>query len=119
MRIVRFHLEPWQRNGSLSPSPAPSPSLKISSPLILRRQRIPNLNVCQNCYNKEIGSSKMLIVDRPARKLRNRYSIAVKKLSILCSDVIARNVCLIPIFIIRSIFLMQLLIILIVHSVQN
>lgn len=97
MRIVRFHLEPWQRNGSLTPSPAPSPSLIISSPLILRRQRTPNLDVCQNCYNKEKRSLKMLIVNRPERKLRKRYPMFVKKLSILCSDMIARNVCLINI----------------------
>lgn len=91
MRIVRFHLEPWQRNNkSLTPSPAPSPSLLIASPLILRRQRLPTTSdVCPNCLDH-----KMALTNRPERKLlRNRYPMFVKKLSILCSDVIARNVC--------------------------
>lgn len=89
MRIVRFHLEPWQRCGSITPtSPASSPSVAILSPHVLRRQRPPSVED----FPKADVSRLHHCIDLD-RKIKNRYPQSVKRLSMLCSDVLARHVC--------------------------
>lgn len=86
MRIVRFYFEPWQKGGS----PSPSPSILILSPRIKRRQRIPK------CADTTIASIKSLSEtdkDKILRqKLRSRSIKPVKRLTSICSDVLAQNV---------------------------
>lgn len=88
MRLVRFHLEPWQKGGSLNSTPCGSPTLMKISASVHRRQRSVDID---DISNIETVSESVRI-----RKLRNkhkwRYPQVVKKLSILCSDVFARNV---------------------------
>lgn len=91
MRIVRFHLEPWQRCGSITPSPAPSPSVTILSPHVLRRQRPPSIEDFPSLEKNTETLRFKFLVDKK-RKMQNRYPQIVKKLSTLCSDVIARLV---------------------------
>lgn len=93
MRIVRFHLEPWQRCGSITPSPAPSPSTSIAilSPHILRRQRPASVEDFPSLEENTETLRLKLLTDKK-RKMQNRYPQIVKKLSILCSDIMARLV---------------------------
>ncbi|KAH8240493.1 hypothetical protein KR038_007643 [Drosophila bunnanda] len=97
MRIVRFHLEPWQRGagggGSVTPSPAQSPSLALLSPHVLRRQRPASLEETEDLPqhlwphphpHPAVPKSRL-------RRLKCRYPQVVKRLSTLCSDVIARH----------------------------
>lgn len=91
MRIVRFHLEPWQRCGSITPSPAPSPSISILSPHILRRQRPPSLENVPS-INTQIAIGHLKQRHDQKRKAKNRYPQYVKRLSTICSDVIAKHV---------------------------
>lgn len=87
MRIVRFHLEPWQKGGSEISSPSSaSPSFALLSPSVQRRQRAPSLddlsNLDANLFEKK----------SPRHLYKRKYPQMVKKLVVLCSDVIARNV---------------------------
>lgn len=86
MRIVRFYFEPWQKGGS----PSPSPSILILSPRIKRRQRIPK------CADATIASIKSLSETEKEKilrqKLRARSIKPVKRLTSICSDVLAKNV---------------------------
>ena len=91
MRIVRFHLEPWQRCGSVTPSPAPSPSIAILSPHILRRQRPPSVEDFPS-LEENTETLRLKLIKNKKRKMQNRYPQIVKKLSMLCSDVMARLV---------------------------
>lgn len=85
MRIVRFHLEPWQKGGT----PSPSPSLLLS-PRISRRQRLP---LSSDISNIDILTDRER-EKRLKRKLRYRYPQMAKKLSTLCLDLLAKNVLL-------------------------
>lgn len=92
MRIVRFHLEPWQRGGggSVTPSPAQSPSLALLSPHVLRRQRPASLEDFEDLPN--LSAKHPALPSSRLRRLKCRYPQVVKRLSTLCSDVIARHV---------------------------
>lgn len=85
MRIVRFYLESWQKGHDTSPSS----SLILLSPRIRRRQR-PKMEElvervsCGDFDEKEKAKKKFY--------WKYRYPPTVKKLSTLCSDVIAKHV---------------------------
>lgn len=85
MRIVRFYLESWQKGHDTSPSS----SLILLSPRIRRRQR-PKMEElrehvsCADFEEKEKARKKFY--------WKYRYPPTVKKLSTLCSDVIAKQV---------------------------
>lgn len=88
MRIVRFHLEPWQRGGSEVSTPCESPSLLLVTASVHRRQRSVDIDDIANI-------EKLTETERKKRekdKSRWRYPQTVKRLSTLCSDVIANNV---------------------------
>lgn len=88
MRIVRFHLEPWQKGGSEVSTPCESPSLLLVTASVHRRQRSVDIDDIANIDNlTEIERKK-----REKDKSKWRYPQMVKRLSILCSDVIANNV---------------------------
>lgn len=91
MRIVRFHLEPWQRCGSITPSPIPSPSITLLSSNVLRRQRPASIEDFTN-MDKSSEPLRLKRLRERERKMKNRYPQSVKKLSTLCSDIIARHV---------------------------
>lgn len=93
MRIVRFHLEPWQRCGSITPSPAPSPSIALLSPHVLRRQRPPSIEDFPS-FDENSETLRLKVLKNIERKMKNRYPQIVKKLSTLCSDMIAKHVCI-------------------------
>lgn len=90
MRIVRFYLEPWQKGGT----PSPSASLILLSPRIKRRQRIPNMDdkELDNLEKLSIDEREKKLTERRRFRLKFRYPQTVKKLSVICSDVLARNV---------------------------
>lgn len=96
MRIVRFHLEPWQRGGgggSITPSPAQSPSLALLSPHVLRRQRPASLEEGDGADLPAMSAHHPALPASRRRRLKcHRYPQVVKRLSTLCSDVIARHV---------------------------
>lgn len=93
MRLVRFHLEPWQKGGSdFTVTPCASP-LPLA---VHRRQRSADVSTLAEV--DDVGD-----VDDPDRAERRRkrkqakvwrwrYPQVVKRLSTMCSDVIARNV---------------------------
>lgn len=94
MRIVRFYLEPWQKGGT----PSPSPSLQLLSPRIKRRQRLPNMDgdtevssTLDKPSDKE-DKEKKLSEKKKSYRLRYRYPQTVKRLSQICSDVLAKSV---------------------------
>ncbi|XP_017109787.2 unconventional myosin-XV isoform X3 [Drosophila bipectinata] len=94
MRIVRFHLEPWQRGGggSITPSPAQSPSLGLLSPHVLRRQRPASLDEVEGADLPALSAHHPALPASRRRRLKcHRYPQVVKRLSTLCSDVIARH----------------------------
>lgn len=82
MRIVRFYLEPWQKGGT----PSPSPSILILSPRIKRRQRIPK------CDLDKTPKSTLSEREIRFRRLSRSGPQAVKRLSAICIDFIAKNV---------------------------
>lgn len=88
MRIVRFHLEPWQRGGSEVSTPCESPSLLLVTASVHRRQRSVDINDIPNVD----GLSEVERKKREKDKTKWRYPQIVKRLSTLCSDVIASNV---------------------------
>ena len=91
MRIVRFHFEPWQKRGSgFTTTPCESPSLTILPPSVHRRQRSMDIDDISNIdkFNEHAKN----LSKRLQEKLKWRYPQVVKKLSILCSDAIAKNV---------------------------
>lgn len=88
MRIVRFHLEPWQKGGSEVSTPCESPSLLLVTASVHRRQRSVDIDDISNIDNlTDIERKK-----REKDKSKRRYPQIVKKLSTLCSDVIANDV---------------------------
>ena len=87
MRIVRFYLEPWQKGGS----PSPSQSLQFLSPRIKRRQRIPNMDDIVQ-LDKLSDTEKEKKLSERKKRLKYRYPQVVKKLSLICSDVLAKSV---------------------------
>lgn len=91
MRIVRFHLEPWQKGGSENSSLSSSThSLLLLSESVIRRQRSPSPNQLMstdtNLFDRKSANSSTRSPDN--RKMPK----IVKKLSILCSDVLVSNV---------------------------
>jgi hypothetical protein len=93
MRIVRFYLESWQKGGT----PSPSQSLVLLSPRIKRRQRIPKMEeLIEHDSNDDDNDGDCELTDKEkARRkfyLKYRYPPTVKKLSVLCSNVLANNV---------------------------
>lgn len=85
MRIVRFHLEPWQKGGSeISIRSTESPSLGIS-PSVARRQRPPSVD--------DILSIDITLFERRQKHWPKwRYPNMVKRLSTLCCDVLVNYV---------------------------
>lgn len=103
MRIVRFHLEPWQKGGSIasghgSSSPQSSlSSLPMLSDSVLRRQRCPSSddlsNIDTNLFERRTSTSiSHSSNSRHSTYTKRKIPQMVKRLSILCSDVLARNV---------------------------
>lgn len=95
MRIVRFHLEPWQKGGSTASgfsSPSSMSSLMPLSDSVLRRQRAPSddelSNIDTNLFEKRSQTS----TSRHSSCSKRRMTRTVKRLTVLCSDVLARNV---------------------------
>lgn len=103
MRIVRFYLESWQKGGT----PSPSASLQLLSPRIRRRQRIPKMEELEEREDDHFDVSPDASIDVTAddeivemkkEKKKNkfywkyRYPPTVKKLSMLCSDILAKYV---------------------------
>lgn len=107
MRIVRFYLESWQKGGT----PSPSASLQLLSPRLRRRQRIPKMEELEELENFDDESSddvkkeERAIYESKKEKRKNvrknknykfiwksRYPPTVKKLSVICSDVLAKYV---------------------------
>ena len=109
MRIVRFYLESWQKGGT----PSPSASLALLSPRLRRRQRIPKMEELEEHKNlddedssvdgkerladaiNEIKKEKVRCKKKKREykfKWKSRYPPTVKKLSMLCSDVLAKYV---------------------------
>lgn len=95
MRIVRFHLEPWQKGGSCAASESNQSSLSslpILSESVKRRQRASSLddltNIDTNLFERRSQSSSSTARSYSKRKVPQM----VKRLSTLCSDVIAENV---------------------------
>lgn len=95
MRLVRFHLEPWQKGGSdftVTPCASPLPL----APAVHRRQRSADLSVVLSDDDGSNCADPELIAQRQQRKRakvwRWRYPQVVKRLATMCSDVIARNV---------------------------
>jgi hypothetical protein len=84
MRIVRFHLEPWQKGGT----PSPSQSLNNLSPQIRRRQRL--------VVTKPVEQIHKISMDKQEKgwksRKKYRYPPLVKKLSTICTDVLVENV---------------------------
>lgn len=95
MRIVRFYLESWQKGHDTSPSA----SLLLLSPRVRRRQRIPKMEeLVERDDQVSCADVDDLQVDEKEKKakrkfyLRYRYPPTVKKLSTLCSDLLAKYV---------------------------
>ena len=108
MRIVRFYLESWQKGGT----PSPSASLVLLSPRLRRRQRIPKMEELEEHENLDEDSSvdgkerladaineieKAKVKNKKKKReykfqWKSRYPPTVKKLSMLCSDVLAKYV---------------------------
>lgn len=99
MRLVRFHLEPWQKGGSVASSPShtptpnlivvsPNTSLLILNPAQLNRQRPPDVNDIPNIEKipREVREKRL------QKRLKHRYPKMVQRLSSICSDVLARHV---------------------------
>lgn len=97
MRIVRFHLEPWQKGGSIRSgfsSPSSVSSLPILSDSVLRRQRCPSSddlsNIDTNLFERRSTSHSSN--SRHSSYSKRKLPQMVKRLTVLCSDVLARNV---------------------------
>lgn len=97
MRIVRFHLEPWQKGGSpgsgLS-SPSSLSSLPMLSDSVLRRQRCSSSDDLSNIDATlfERRSTSHSSNSRHSSYSKRKIPQMVKRLSVLCSDVLAKNV---------------------------
>lgn len=92
---MRFHLEPWQKGGSTASgfsSPSSMSSLMPLSNSVLRRQRAPSddelSNIDTNLFEKRSQSS----TSRHSSYSKRRMTRTVKRLTVLCSDILARNV---------------------------
>ncbi|GAB0087709.1 unconventional myosin-XV [Sergentomyia squamirostris] len=88
MRIVRFHLEPWQKGGSVTSTPCSSPALSLLTPVLSRRQRRANIDdipCIDHLTDEEIRARRL------RERLRHRYPQVVRRLVSLCSDIIAEN----------------------------
>lgn len=101
MRIVRFHLEPWQKGGSIASghsSPQSSlSSLPMLSDSVLRRQRCPSLddlsNIDTNLFERRTSTSiSHSSNSRHSTYTKRKIPQMVKRLCVLCSDVLARSV---------------------------
>lgn len=103
MRIVRFHLEPWQRGGSIASGHSSSQSSMSSLPMlsgsVLRRQRCPSLddlsNIDTNLFERRTSTSISISHSSNSRHstyTKRKIPQVVKRLSVLCSDVLARSV---------------------------
>lgn len=95
MRIVRFHLEPWQKGGSEFSTPCASPcSLLIVSSAVHRRQR--SCDIGEDILLNIAGginaptNASTLIQRKIRERLKRRYPQMVKRLTTICSDVIAK-----------------------------
>lgn len=94
MRIVRFYLESWQKGHDTSPSA----SLLLLSPRVRRRQRIPKMEeLAEREDQVSYGDADSVQLDEKEKAKRKfywkyRYPPTVKKLSTLCSDVLAKHV---------------------------
>lgn len=97
MRIVRFHLEPWQKGGSVASglsSPSSASSLPMLSESVLRRQRCPSLDDLSNIDTAlfERRSTSHSSNSRSSSYSKRKVPQMVKRLTTMCSDVLARNV---------------------------
>lgn len=98
MRIVRFHLEPWQRGGSSGlSSPSSVSSLPMLSESVLRRQRCPSTDDLSNIdaalFERRSGrSTSHSSNSRHSSYSKRKVPQMIKRLTILCSDVLAKNV---------------------------
>lgn len=101
MRIVRFHLEPWQRGGSIASGHSSSQSSVSSLPMlsgsVLRRQRCPSLddlsNIDTNLFERRTSTSiSHSSNSRHSTYTKRKIPQVVKRLSVLCCDVLARSV---------------------------
>lgn len=98
MRIVRFYLESWQKGHDTSPSS----SLLLLSPRVRRRQRIPKMEELEerddqvSFVDDDDGEDTVQLDQKEKQKKKfywkYRYPPTVKKLSTLCSDVLAKYV---------------------------
>lgn len=87
MRIVRFFLEPGQKGGSeISSLSSVSPSFPILSPSVQRRQRSSSLDDLSNI------DTSLFTLKTARLNQKRKLPQMIKKLSMLCSDVIAENV---------------------------
>lgn len=86
MRIVRFYFEPWQRGGSEISSPSSASSLPFLS--VQRRQRMPSFDDLSSIDTALFEKKSSHFGQSNTRKIPQM----VKRLSVLCSDVIASNV---------------------------
>lgn len=101
MRIVRFHLEPWQKGGSIASGlsrPSSVSPLPILSESVLRRQRCPSeddlYHIDANLFERRSMSHSSNSRHSSCSKHSSKRKLPqmVKRLTILCSDVLARNV---------------------------
>lgn len=97
MRIVRFHLEPWQRGGSNGSEFSTSSSLSSFPPLsdsVLRRQRAYSSDELSNIDTNlfERRSTLSHPTSWHSRYFKRKLPQMIKRLSVLCSDVLAQNV---------------------------
>lgn len=89
MRLVRFHLEPWQKGGSdVTVTPCASP-LPLSN-RVHRRQRSADDAFVLSANNADLSETREK--RRRAKQIRWRYPPVIKRLAMMCSDVIAHNV---------------------------
>ena len=113
MRLVRFHLEPWQKGhssveSSLCSTPQPNVVQKSNHvqtifllPQQLRRQRAPDdtsLSSRSSANDETIMRKRKQLSEKSHRiialRRKNRYPQVVKRLQTLCIDFIANNVIL-------------------------
>lgn len=99
MRIVRFKLEPWQKGGSTGSGFSSTSSLSSTFPplsdSVLRRQRASPTdelsNIDTNLFERR-SHSQSQSNSRHSTYSKRKLPQMVKRLTVLCSDVLARNV---------------------------
>lgn len=102
MRIVRFYLEPWQKGGSIASGHNSSPqsslsSLPMLSDSVLRRQRCPSLDDLSNIDTTLFERHTSTSISHSSNSRHSTYTKRkipkmVERLSVLCTNVLARSV---------------------------